>query len=84
MIRKDFVKKLPHGVIVRVDLCTRKITYEYGVGEMYFEFHLLSECLDIIQAIIKQWKLEEKLETISVEDDSDYYEIVTNSKLQFE
>lgn len=87
MVRNDwtFINK-DELVWLRIDSVTRRVKFEYVLDSEggYYEFELLSECRDNIQEIIQTILKREKIETITVEDNRDFYTIVTNSNLIFQ
>lgn len=77
-----------HGTGFVIDLLTRRIKFQYIIGDsddgIRMEFGLLLECVDWAQKKIKKMLKEDKIEIMTVEDGNDFYTIVTNSTLPFE
>lgn len=74
------------SVWFHVNLETRRVEFCYELdseGNTY-NFSLLSECRDDVQEILKEMLSDENIEIIVVEDNRDFYTIVTNSNLIFQ
>jgi hypothetical protein len=74
-----------HKVWYTVNLLNRRIEFCYELdseGGVY-RFSLLSECRDDVQAILLNMLYDEGIEILKVEDNRDYYTVVTNSNFQF-
>ena len=69
-----------------VNLETRRVEFCYELdseGGVY-KFTLLYECRDDVQETLKEMLSDENIEIITVEDNRDFYTIVTNSNLIFQ
>ncbi len=68
-----------------VNLLNRRIEFCYELdseGSTY-RFSLLSECRDDVQEVLRVMLDDEGIEVLKVEDNRDFYTIVTNSNFQF-
>jgi hypothetical protein len=80
----EFRENNKEWVKVEVDACTRRVTFSYLNSDIWYEFGLKSECVDWAQELMTFLLKKNKIQTLPVEDESNYYTIVTNSNLPFE
>ena len=69
---------------VDIDSKTRRVKFSYMYSDIWYEFSLKSECNDKMQELMVLILKKNKIQTLPVEDYSDYYTIVINSQLPFE